>query len=94
MRQYFPNVPPKVDEDLLPYLSDEFLRVAEALNGALAGQQEIMYNLPVRLKPGWVGYLAGIPANPLDPSSTGSDPLGTGQEGLYRYGTTGWVYIG
>lgn len=94
MKQYLPNVPPIFDEDLLPFISEELVRIAEALNSQLAGQWEIGQNLPVRLKPGWVGYLAGIPANPLDPMSTGSDPLGTGQEGLYRYGTTGWVYIG
>lgn len=94
MRQYIPNVPPQLDEELLPYLSEEFHRVSENLNGVLTGQWEIEQNLPIRLKPGWVGYLAGIPANPLDPQSTGSDPLGTGQEGLYRYSTTGWVYIG
>lgn len=92
--QYNPSVPPQVDDDLLPYLSEEFVRVALAVNGVLSGQLEINYRLPVRLKAGWVGYLAGIPANPLDPSDTGSDPLGTGLEGLYRYGTTGWVYIG
>lgn len=92
--QYNPNVPPQVDEDLLPYLSEEFLRVAQAINGQLSGQWEIGYQLPLRLKPGWVGYLAGIPKDPSDPQDTGSDPLGTGQEGLYRYGLTGWVYIG
>lgn len=83
--QYNPSVPPQVDAELLPYLSEEFIRIALAVNGLLSGQQEIMYKLPVRLKPGWVGYLAGVDE---------SDPLGTGQEGLYRYGTSGWVFIG
>ena len=92
--QYSPSVPPQMDDDLLPYLSEEFLRVAQAVNGLLSGQQEILYQLPPRLKPGWVGYLAGVPKDPLDLQDTGSDPLGTGQEGLYRYGLTGWVYIG
>lgn len=92
--QYNPSVPPQLDEELLPYLSEEFLRVAQAMNGMLSGQWEINYQLPVRLKPGWVGYLAGVPKDPGNPKDTGSDPLGTGQEGLYRYGTTGWVYIG
>ncbi len=94
MAQYNPSVPPQVNEELLPYLSDEFNRVALSVNFLLSGQWELMYKLPVRYKVGWVGCLAGIPANPLDPNDTGSDPLGTGQEGLYRYGTTGWKYIG
>lgn len=91
MSQYNPSVPPQMDEELLPYLSDEFHRVAQAINDVLAGQWEINYNLPVRMKPGWVGYLAGLPATE---GNTGSDPLGTGKEGLYRFGTTGWAYIG
>lgn len=94
MSQYNPSVPPQKTEDLLPYLSDEFQRVAQEVNNLLAGQWEVSYKLPIRLKPGWVGYLAGVSANPLDPSDTGSDPLGTGAEGVYRFGTLGWVYIG
>lgn len=91
MSQYNPAVPPQMDDDLLPYLSDEFLRVAQAVNNVLIGQWEVNYTLPQRLKPGWVGYLAGKPASA---GNSGSDPLGTGQEGLYRFGTTGWVYVG
>ena len=83
--QYNPSVPPQLEDNLLPYLSEEFIRVALAINGLLAGQHEIQYQLPIRLKPGWVGYLAGV---------GDSDPLGTGEEGLYRYGTSGWVFIG
>lgn len=94
MAQYNPSVPPQVDEDLLPYLSEEFHRVAQAINDILTGQWEINYQLPMRLKPGWVGYMAGVPKDPLKVNDTGSDPLGTGQEGLYRYGTSGWKYIG
>lgn len=94
MSQYNPSVPPQIDEDLLPYLSDEFHRVAQAINGNLSGQWSIGYQLPRRLKPGWVGMLAGVPADPTNPSDTGSDPLGLGKEGLYRFGTTGWAYIG
>lgn len=94
MLQYSPSVPPQVDEELLPYLSDEFHRVAQAVNDTLAGQWDINYRYPPRLKPGWVGYLAGVPADPTDPHDTGSDPLDTGLEGLYRFGTSGWAYIG
>lgn len=85
MKQYNPQVPPQAEQDLLPYLSDEFLRVAEMMNDLLAGQWELSHTLPERLKPGWVGYLSGGPK---------ANPLGTGQEGLYRFGTDGWHYIG
>ncbi len=81
---YNPLVPPQKDEDLLPYLNEEFVRVAEALNNTLEGQWEVRHQLPVRLKRGLVVYLDGTDAN----------PLGTGAEGLYRYGSAGWVYIG
>lgn len=81
---YNPLVPPQTNDDLLPYLSEEFVRVAQALNNTLEGQWEIRHQMPVRLKPGLVAYFDG----------TDADPLGTGVEGLYRYGTTGWVYIG
>ena len=94
MSQYNPSVPPQFDDDLLPYLSDEFHRVALGMNNLLSGQWEPQVKLPVRLKVGWVGYLMGVPKNPADDQDTGSDPLGTGEEGLYRYGSTGWVYIG
>ncbi len=92
---YNPSVPPQLDEDLLPFLQDEFLRVAQAFNGVLEGQHRVLYNMPVRYRPGAVVYLAGLPKDPADPTSTGSDPLGTGQEGLYRFGTDNiWKYIG
>lgn len=81
---YNPLVPPQTNEDLLPYLNEEFVRVAEALNNTLEGQWEIRHQLPIRFKPGLVVYLDGVDAN----------PLGTGLEGLYRYGKAGWVYIG
>lgn len=81
---YNPLVPPQTNDDLLPYLNEEFVRVAQALNDNLEGLYEIRHQMPVRLKPGLVVYFDGVNAN----------PLGTGAEGLYRYGTTGWVYIG
>lgn len=81
---YNPLVPPQTNEDLLPYLNEEFVRVAQSLNNTLEGQWEIRHQLPVRFKKGLVVYLDGKDAN----------PLGTGKEGLYRYGSTGWVYIG
>jgi len=81
---YTPLVPPQDNNDLLPYLNNEFVRIAQALNNHLEGQWEVRHKMPVRLKVGLVVYFDGVDAN----------PLGTGLEGLYRYGTTGWVYIG
>ena len=83
---YNPNVPPQLNDDLLPYLSDEFLRVAQVINDLQDGQYGVQYKMPIRYKPGTVIYLSG----------TGdADPLGTGLEGLYRYGTDKvWKYIG
>lgn len=81
---YNPQIPPQTNEDLLPYLSDEFLRVAQALNNSLEGLYEIRGAIPDKRKAGMVCYFDGKGANP------------TGQgEGLYRYTTANtWVYIG
>jgi hypothetical protein len=85
MAQYLPQIPPQVQEDLLPYISEEFLRVAQSLNTILAGQYEVNHQMPPRVKPGLVLYFDGTQAN----------PDGSGREGLYRY-TVGhvWTYIG
>lgn len=85
MKQYNPLVPPQTPEDLLPYLNDEFLRVSQALNPSLNGEWEISYSIPLKYKPGTVKYFDG----------TSADPLGTGLEGLYRYGLdNAWHYLG
>lgn len=84
--QYNPSVPPQAEDDLLPYLQDEFLRVAQSFNDITEGVWDIRYEMPKKFKRGLVIYLSGKP---------GADPLGTGQEGLYRYSSTNtWVYIG
>lgn len=62
---YNPLVPPQTNEDLLPYLNEEFVRVAQSLNNTLEGQWEIRHQLPVRFKKGLVVYLDGKDANPL-----------------------------
>lgn len=83
--QYSPLVPPQIPEQLLPYLNEEYLRVAKALNPMLNGEWEISYTAPSKFKPGTVKYFDG----------TNADPLGTGLEGLYRYGLdNAWHYIG
>lgn len=83
---YNPSIPPQLTDDLLPYLSDEFLRAAQVINDISDGQWEVKYKMPVRYKPGTVIYLSG----------TGdANPLGTGQEGIYRYNTSKvWEYVG
>lgn len=81
---YSPQIPPQNPEELVLFVSEEFLRVAQALNNSLDGLYEVRHQMPPKVKPGLVVYLDGVDAN----------PLGTGQEGLYRYGSTGWVYIG
>lgn len=82
---YNPQVPPQQPEELLPYLSEEFLRVAQSYNALDNGEWMIHYTMPPKVRPGMVKYLDGV----------GADPLGTGLEGLYRYGTdNAWHYIG
>ena len=85
MASYNPQVPPQVPDDLLPYLNDEFFRVSQAVNPSLNGEWEILHVIPTKFKPGTVKYFDG----------TDADPLGTGLEGLYRYGTdNAWHYLG
>ena len=83
--QYTPAIPPQREEDLLPYLNEEFVRVAQSFNNLEEGYWTINYNMPIRVRPGLIKYFDGVNA----------DPLGTGVEGLYRYGTDGlWHYVG
>lgn len=82
--KYNPQIPPNRDEDLLPYLNDEFVRVSIPLNDLRDGYWEVEHNIPTKLKPGVVKYFDG----------TDADPLGTGKEGLYRYGQdNAWHYV-
>jgi hypothetical protein len=83
---YNPQVPPQTPEELLPYLNEEFGRVSRAIAPLQNGEMEIHYALPAKYKPGMVLYLSG----------TGTaNPLGTGLEGVYRYGTDNlWHYLG
>lgn len=85
MPTYNPLVPPQDPADLLPYLNDEFGRVAKAVVPLQNGEMEISYAIPPKVRPGMVKYFDGVQA----------DPLGTGLEGLYRYGLDNlWHYIG
>lgn len=80
---YNPAVPPVNEDDLLPYLNEEFFRVAVSFNPLLEGLYQIHYKLPTKVKPGLVLYFA-------------AEVQGGGSlEGLYRYDTNGvWIYIG
>lgn len=82
---YSPQVPPQQPEELLPYLSDEFLRVAQAFNAVDNGEWPISGSIPDKYKAGTVKYFNG----------TTSNPLGTGKEGPYFYGADGqWHFMG
>jgi hypothetical protein len=84
MGEYTPSVPPQVAEDLLPFLNEELVRIAQASNNLSAGFWEIAYKLPQRVRPGLIKYFDGVNA----------DPLGLGLEGLYYYNLAGeWVYV-
>jgi hypothetical protein len=80
---YNPRIPPQDLKDLLTYLDDEFMRVAQALNSNISGEYQILYNAPARVFPGLVVYADGTSWNP-----------GSG-EGLYRRSLSNtWVKVG
>lgn len=83
---YNPSVPPQLDDDLLPFLQDELLRIAQAFNDITEGQLGVRHTMPLRYKPGTLLYLSGGPQ---------ANPLGTGKEGLYYYTSANqWKYVG
>jgi hypothetical protein len=80
---YTPKIPPQSSEELLPYLDDELVKISQEINNLSAGQYQVLYKSPAKVKPGLVVYADG----------TDWDP-GSG-EGLYRYNLAGsWVFIG
>lgn len=80
---YTPKVPPHVPADLLPYLDDEFTRVAQVLNRVESGEYQILYAQPNRIFPGLVVYADGTTWNP------------GGGEGIYRRSLANtWVKVG
>lgn len=80
---YNPRLPPSNPEDLLPYLDDELIKLAQEVNRLSVGECQILYKQPDKLKPGLVVYADGTDWNP-----------GSG-EGLYRYNLAkSWVFIG
>lgn len=80
---YNPQIPPQNAEDLVLFLSEELVRIAQAYNTKVDGQYDILYNPPQRVRSGMVVYADGTSWNP-----------GSG-EGLYRYSLAGsWVKVG
>ena len=80
---YTPRIPPQNPEELLPYLDDEFTRVAQVLNRVESGEYQILYAQPSRIFPGLVVYADGTTWNP------------GGGEGIYRRSLANtWVKVG
>lgn len=82
---YNPQVPPQQPEELLPYLNDEFQRVATSLVPMENGEFKVQHTLPNKIKPGMWKIFDGVDA----------DPLGTGKAGIYWVNEANqWVYAG
>lgn len=83
MSGYSPRIPPAEYSDLLLFLDEELVKIAQVLNRVEAGEYTIHYNQPNRIFPGLVVYADGTQWNP------------GGGEGLYRYSLGGtWVKVG
>jgi hypothetical protein len=76
---YSPQIPPQKSEELLPYLSDEFAKIAESYNDLQDGFLGIDYVEPLRVRPGMIKLFDG----------TEADPEGTGVQTLYFMNTSG-----
>lgn len=83
MAGYTPRIPPAEYKDLLLFLDEELVKIAQVLNRVESGEYTIQYKEPSRYFPGLVVYADGTLWNP-----------GSG-EGLYRRTLTNtWVKIG
>jgi hypothetical protein len=83
MAGYAPRIPPSEYTDLLLFLDEELVRIAQVLNRVESGEYTIHYNEPPRYFPGLVVYADGTSWNP-----------GAG-EGLYRRSLLNtWVKVG
>lgn len=82
MSKYNPSVPPAKDDDLLPFLDDELVRIGQTLNDVSDGYWGLTQNIPERLKPGLVKYFAAGVVGPKEGIYT------YGQEEVWRYGGT------
>lgn len=83
MSGYSPKIPPAEYSDLLVFLDEELLKIAQVINRVESGEYEIHYTAPTRIFPGLVLYADGTSWNP-----------GAG-EGLYRRSLLNtWVKVG
>ncbi|UVN13822.1 hypothetical protein FBPa29_0072 [Pseudomonas phage vB_PaeP_FBPa29] len=57
-QKYSPSIPPQEEEELLPFLNDEFVRVGQTLNDLADGYWGVSMEPPKKLKPGTVKYFA------------------------------------
>ena len=78
--KYNPSIPPAKDNELLPFLDDEFVRISQTLNDVSAGYWGQDENIPERLKPGLVKFFAPGVVGPKEGIYT------YGKEGVWRYG--------
>ena len=70
---YNPQIPPQDSEELLPFLSEEFTKVAEEYNNLKEGVWGISSQMPDKIKKGMVKVFDG----------TNVDPQGIGLQTLY-----------
>lgn len=83
MNSYSPRIPPAEYSDLLLFLDEELVKIAQILNRVESGEYTILYKEPERYFPGLVVYADGTSWNP------------GGGEGLYRRTLTNtWVKVG
>ena len=83
MAGYSPRIPPAEYRDLLLFLDEELVKIAQVLNRVESGEYTIHYKEPSRYFPGLVVYADGTLWNP------------GGGEGLYRRSLTNtWVKVG
>ncbi|WFP47278.1 hypothetical protein FJK_gp57c [Pseudomonas phage FJK] len=57
-QKYSPSIPPQEEEELLPFLNEEFVRVGQTLNDLADGYWGVSMETPKKLKPGTVKYFA------------------------------------
>lgn len=81
--RYQHSIPPEDYRQLLEYIERELAGISSSIDSIENGDHDILYNPPIRVRPGMVVYADGVEWDP-----------GSG-EGLYRYSLSGtWVFIG
>ena len=81
--RYQHAIPPEDYKQLLEYIERELASVSASVDSLANGDMDILYEPPLRVRPGMVVYADGTSWNP-----------GSG-EGIYRYNLAGsWVFVG